>query len=1086
MISSKKTITILFLTATMFFFSCGKSNTRQELIIEGNIYSSVDLNNSNSPVFVAVADTEDFDKIGENPSAHIIALIAVNKKQGRYTIDLSDKGINTDSVISLFAFMDNNIKTGLPNPDAGDILGFYLDPSTMSTGIKLKKGINTGFDITIDRKVYDFHSSVSGHINNSYSGSIILLAFKGEIESLDFSNINSKGIIAYRKLTKADAPLEYSLNIIPYGYDLPIRDVFIIALFDSNGNGVQDGGEQIGFYSETNSNAPNMPSLINIVEGDLTGCDINEAITLPEPSGDAIEIHGTIHLSSIADLNSPPLFVMVAQTKTPEDLIQSPAQCIKYFKRYPADTTEFSIDLSGSGLAINDEVLIAILWDKDYKKGFPSMSPGDMIGYHIDEEAMSVTIALDETNHVDISVDKEIFDYNQQISGRISNSYMGDVLTFAYKGEFSSLDFTQFNFRNIIGYSQFPKSTEHIDFIINILPYGNPLPITDVYIMALFDKNANGKPDPGEEIGFFSENTDNTPSMIELSGGIVPETNINSGLTIPIPSGDSILVQGTLTFEAPVDDNSPPVFIVVSQADSIDEIVSSPSETVKYFKKFPATASGFSIDLSRTGLSKEDSVIITALWDNDYTGGFPSITPGDKIGYYINNEAMTPFYRLDNTSVIDLSPGKTVYNYTQTCSGMISGNYSGEIQIVAYKGDFTTLSFKSLDFKKIIGYTRFNKIDFSVDYQINILPFGYDLPIEDVYIFALFDSNGNGKPDSGESIGFYSTHPQGFPSLINLKGNNYRNLDINAKNSFKIPASSNDSISISGFFNQPEDYQTSQMPVFIIIAETDNPSSLFSNPLSVIRAFSKLSSGTNNFHIDLSETTLEEGDRIMITALWDKDFKQNPDSYEYTGFPSPTVGDYSGYYQNKETFQTSITLESGNNIIEPHENWYFNVNRKIFNTVDDEGVPTSIKFRLQNGGGISLKENDELIMTAIHKNGMSGSGLNMHINDIDYVVSMKSIIFNGNLETPISIDVFPAQIESIITSSFDINNVYIFAILDQNKNGLPDPGEKIGFYYDWFFVYLPKLRNLTPGINDISDSPGSTLNKTVIFTNYSF
>ncbi|BCS95160.1 hypothetical protein DSLASN_07920 [Desulfoluna limicola] len=472
----------------------------------------------------------------------------------------------------------------------------------------------------------------------------------------------------------------------------------------------------------------------------------------------------------------------------------------------------------------------------------------------------------------------------------------------------------------------------------------------------------------------------------------------------------------------------------------------------------------FSIDLADHGLDPGETVTLIGFVDQNYNGGIPSPATGDMVGFYIKDGTFTPGYTLAdglNTGA-DIHVNREVFAYEKEIGGTISGDYTGPVRLFAYAGDIRSLDVTTLDVNGIIGYGAFEKKESLLDYRLSILPYGFDLPISDVYLMALFDTNGNGVPDAGESVGYCSTHPQGLPSLFTLTDAPQEHFTVDSTLSKVIPEASPEEISIAGHVERPAGYdETSTAPLFIVAAETDDPNLLFTHPLSVIRAFYRLDPGELAFSLDLSATGLSPGNTLMTLALWDLNHKENPESPSYTGFPDPDAGDLVGIYQNKTNLTVTHTLNAGVNSVVPLKNgntdFRFQVNRLV---VDHDA---SLVFTVQNGGGVTLESGDRLLVVAVQEDGVDNA--TYRITDPDCIVAMETVTATGDINDAYAVPLMGALLQSILNTPFGVDDVYVFAILDENGNGKPDNGEPVGFYWSWILTFFPKLTNLTDGEN---------------------
>lgn len=240
---------IFFIT----LISCG-AETVDDSIISGRISLADEYRELISgPVFVAVSKTDDIELIEKDPASHIAVIYEADLEKGTFCIDLKDSGIVSGEDVLLFAFADNDYRGGIPNPTKGDIVGFYIDRNSFST--KYRVGSDFLPEIIINRYNYGHKTKVEGIIDSKEAGDVILVAYAGELDLTGFFDTGVSGIeidvdsiIGYKKFTKSTKPVFFSLSIMPYGFDIPIKDAYIFAVLDENGNGKPDTGERIGFY----------------------------------------------------------------------------------------------------------------------------------------------------------------------------------------------------------------------------------------------------------------------------------------------------------------------------------------------------------------------------------------------------------------------------------------------------------------------------------------------------------------------------------------------------------------------------------------------------------------------------------------------------------------------------------------------------------------------------------------------------------------------------------------------------------------------------------------------------------------------
>lgn len=492
-----------------------------------------------------------------------------------------------------------------------------------------------------------------------------------------------------------------------------------------------------------------------------------------------------------------------------------------------------------------------------------------------------------------------------------------------------------------------------------------------------------------------------------------------------------------------------PLFVALAATDDLAMIEQDPLGTIKELITVEK-GGGFSIDLSRSELRAGDEIAIIAFVDSDYNGGVPYPTAGDMVGLYMDREAFSLTYRLQEgaNDGISIEVNRLVYDFNASVSGSLESGGPVDCVLIAYAGQINSLDFTSLDFNAIIGYRKISAVGGNTPYAMKILPYGFDAPVRNVYLLALIDRNGNGVPDAGDGIGYYSAHPSGLPSLITVDRGTLRGIDIREK--IVIPVPSGRNISIAGNFTPPPAYGADSPPVFIMVARSSDPAALFTDPLAVIRQFQRLPDGTSEFDIDLSRTDLAPGDEVMVLALWDLDFT--------AGFPDPGPGDYVGFYQNSGELRNTIALEDGRTTLRPgSDGWSFALKRKIFEH------NASVAFAFEAGALPAYGDNDRVIVVAVHKNGFNL--LQMKITDMDYIVGIATLPLDfSSMQT---MNILPALYAdpdtggTIVGNPFELRDIYLFAVLDTTpENGRADAGEYLGYYYtriglNPFYIYLP-------------------------------
>jgi hypothetical protein len=400
----------------LFVFGCGYGEDdkgRASIFISGTVDVGEIEEDIKGPVLVQVLKTDDLEKIEENPDDAIIKVITVDESDYAFRIDLTDEGVKEGDEIYITAFVDNDYEGGIPFPTLEDYVGFYIDDERLTTSYIVKKGENNGIDIKITREVFDFDADIRGIVGGGETGEVTILAYAGDITSSDFSKLDTDGIIGYRKLSKDDGPVSYSLDILPYGYDIPIENVYVFAFLDVNENGEVDGGDRIGFYTTEENNLPT-PRTVNV--GTTEDIDINFYMDVMEPTGLPISLVGSFTPPFNYSEESPPVFIIVAESDNLDTLVDDPISAIKYFEKLPPGDFIFDIDLSETDLLPGDDVLVFALWDRDYMAGFPNPSRGDKLGLVQNKETYAFSIELEygvnpvPAEGYDLELTKNVYD----------------------------------------------------------------------------------------------------------------------------------------------------------------------------------------------------------------------------------------------------------------------------------------------------------------------------------------------------------------------------------------------------------------------------------------------------------------------------------------------------------------------------------------------------------------------------------------------------------------------------------------------------------------------------------------------------
>lgn len=399
--------------------------------------------------------------------------------------------------------------------------------------------------------------------------------------------------------------------------------------------------------------------------------------------------------------------------------------------------------------------------------------------------------------------------------------------------------------------------------------------------------------------------------------------------------------------------------------------------------------------------------------------------------------------------------------------------------VLAYRGDINSMDFTKMDFQQAIAYRKLVKSgDAPFDYSLTILPFGEDLPIAKVTIFALYDADSNGKPDPGEIIGYHATDTQ-LPVVLTIDDDVPVEGETDITMLITVPAPSGDALHLYGNADfgsgqiadaYNSDYHT--QPAFLVIAQAQSIDELFNTSFMAVKYFGRIPNGLTDgkldFFADLSGTGLRHGDTAMAFLLWDRDYSG--------GFPEVSKGDYAGYYLNAADYATEFTLNTGDNHLVTNDTWRFKVNRKVWFEAPFDDV--TLSFSVTEGFS-GMDYGDQLIVVGAERSGTSITDMSL---DTDYVVFMEVFtvtegepVFDGsgdltgvnggnaardesgNVRVFKTIPAIPTLMESIVTTDpsgefLGIDGVYFMAVLDKNRNGLFDNGDYYGYYNSNVFI----------------------------------
>jgi len=1069
-----------------------------DIVLSGQVDASeIPGSERRGPIFVAAAKTTNRDRLENDPESVVVDIKPVDA-DNRYRMDVSLVGMSPGETVHLIAFVDNNFSEA-PALDTGDFLGFYLPADSFDTAYTLRAGHNKNLDIAITREVFDFDAEIGGTVYCDNTGldcggghDLTIVAYAGSLTSSDFAGLDTDGVIGFQRYEDASFPLDYTLSILPYGYDVPIENVHLVAFLDIDDNGEVNAGDMVGSYA---ASAGDMPACLTIYDGMEPETDrfpvymmqtVNASAT-----GSAITVSGSITMppggENTADM---PVVLAVGDPAAMSDG-GGGIDAFDYFQILPPGAYDFTLDLSSTRFAPGDAVMVTALWDRNFDGCFPDVNPGDWVGFYADagSQQFSVVLADGDNPGIDITISREVFDFEAEIGGTIhcDNGLFDcdgghDITIVAYAGAITSLDFDELDPDAIIGFRTYSDAAFPLTYTLSILPYGYDVPIENVHVVAFLDINDNGMIDAGDLLGSYADTAGGMPGCVTIVDGMTPQSAVPIYFISEIAGAGAwnITLSGSVTLPSGGENRADEPVVVAVADPAVMLSGGSTLAAVDYFKTIPAGELDYELDLSSTRFVPGDKVMVFALWDRDYGGCFPELTPGDVVGFYSTGvQSLTVVLEEGANPGIDIDINRTVYDFeaeiggTVVCDGgAVTCENGHDLTIVAYAEPINSLDFSELDPDGVIGYTTYTDVTFPLAYTLPILPYGYDVPIENVHVMAFLDADDDGAAGPDDIVGYHADE-NGMPAAITIiDGMTSATTDIGISMSTTIPRPSGYNMWVTGSIEPPDGYDGDSPPIYIFVI--DAPDGLSEPDMSEVRYFQRLDAGAIDFDMDLSGTALAPDDRVTILALWDLDFN---------GFPVLTpVVDLLGIYMNTGSFESGIALQSGDNIVDPsQEGASFAVNRRYY----DHNA--SVFFRIDCNGNCGT--GDDLVFGAITSQGVNGgSGFQPTGNtfDPDYIVGLDTgvvqadtnywyeMVFLKILRDQAGVHPNPSD-SAFPDGDFSMDTVYLFAVVDSNGDGQPDEGDAMGFYWEWYLfpiVRIPSGFTVFDTANVLGDDAG--------------
>ncbi len=995
-------------------------------------------------IYVLVAQSDDIEKVIVDPLKYVKSYQKVPGSAKQYTVSLTNTALKPGDRVQILALTSTDDQI-IPKLDEKSLVGIYMQNGKL--GLTLKDGDNAGIDLVVDKTSYRDKISVLGILDNDYRGKVIASLYAGNPLDLINQTYDYNDFISVVTGNKETDRFEVSMSDLVTNRKLPVRGMAFI-VEDANGNETADPGEVLHFaYQESKDE----PLFLDIRLGDIYSFVFNHRTIIPTPSLVPVTLKGRVNVNS--SVAGSKIYVMVLDNALESFSPSEISQKLYSVKEVSLNQPYFNFDLAKVGKKPGDKVVIAALVDRDYRD-FPRLTPNDLVGFYTGSNAWSYELKEGEQGEIVIDVDRPLYDGEAVLEGElaIDSSKGRNLFAVAYGGPIDNLSDIEVNPRDILGFLKVGTTNR---FELKVTPIGYEFPAS-VYLFLIDDLNGNQALDPGEPLYYFSSRPDRIPQKTAVNRGQRIRVSLNQVLTLPQPKGYPIQLSGKLTWSDT--DASKPAYLFVARSQNLEELSRDPLKAMRYLQKLEGRPSTYGIDLTNTDLAPGDSIIVGAWVDQDESQG-PSV--GDRIGIFQRGlEGYVFPLREQGQTDGDIAVEFTLYDTVKTIDvAFLNSNYSGRVLALVYKGSLDGMSVNSLNPKDVVGLADFEKSIGQASFKINVLP-TQKLPLEAVMVFALLDSNRNGKPDPGEEVYFSSARVNSFPKSFALTNDFADTVSLNSPLRIQQPAQQN--LVLEGVIDSNMTNSASYPTVVAVFQETDL-ANLTREPLKYLKEYRVLPSGTSNFNISLATTDLMPGQKIMALAL------QNPVS-DPLSQTQIVEGAFAGILLNGSSFATSWTLVEGVNNI--NSNGYsLVIKRKYY---DHMGRISEIAL----SGQLSFSEGDNLMLAAYKQEANPANLASLTNIDYDKVVAYGQKTFQ--IASKYQINIFQALVPGVVDEgNRQIQGVLLVGWKDLNGNARLEDDEPIGFYCDSGNPVFPTTLNLQLSNNQFPGSikfkgPGQT------------
>ncbi|MCX7678681.1 MAG: hypothetical protein N2316_05630 [Spirochaetes bacterium] len=273
-----------YVVSGIIYFMCACGPSHEEIFLSGTIDIQNVKNNLTGPLMLIVTTTADIAQLQSNPQESIVGIFGINPDDPYYRVEIGSLGKKSGEVVYLFAFIDADFN-GMPSPDTGDFVGFYINRNTYEYGYELQKGENRNLDIRVNRMLRDFNAQIIYAIDKGdvtygkefnvliteevviavhEKGMQIALTSAGTYEVkidpdyiLGFARFQPPVFDVYEGPRPKPYETPKALEVIPAIHvEIPIENekiagkVYLVAIIDENSNGKIEVDDDVGFYPE--------------------------------------------------------------------------------------------------------------------------------------------------------------------------------------------------------------------------------------------------------------------------------------------------------------------------------------------------------------------------------------------------------------------------------------------------------------------------------------------------------------------------------------------------------------------------------------------------------------------------------------------------------------------------------------------------------------------------------------------------------------------------------------------------------------------------------------------------------------------